>query len=167
MGDKTKENLKAAFAGESQAHMKYLFFARAAEREGLKNIARLFTAVSFAEQVHALGHFNVLSGKTRTDENLVTAIAGETYEVNEMYPGFIKTADAESAPAASGSFRFAIEAEKQHAALYRRAKDAAGAEKDLGLGPIHVCPVCGHTVEGDAPAICPVCGAKKEAFRAF
>ncbi len=167
MGGKTRENLKAAFAGESQAHMKYLVFARAAERDGLRNIARLFTAVSFAEQVHAMGHLNVLSGKTTSAENLTTAIGGETYEVNEMYPGFIGTADAEGDKAASGSFRFAIEAEKQHAELYKRAKEAAGTGKDLGIGAIHVCPVCGHTVAGDAPDKCPVCGAKKEAVRAF
>ena len=167
MGGKTTENLKAAFAGESQAHMKYRIFADAAEREGLKNIARLFAAVSFAETVHAMGHFRVLSGKSATAGNLETAIGGETYEVNEMYPGFIATADAEGDKAASGSFRFAIAAEKQHAALYARAREAAGAGKDFGIGAIQVCPVCGHTVEGNAPDKCPVCGAKKEAFRTF
>lgn len=167
MGEKTTENLKAAFAGESQAHMKYLAFADAAEKEGFRNIARLFNAVSFAERVHALGHHNVLSGKTSTTGNLETAVGGETYEVNEMYPGFIATADAEGQKAASMAFRFAIEAEKLHAVLYARAKDAAAAGKDFGIGDIQVCPVCGHTVEGGAPDKCPVCGAKKEMFRRF
>lgn len=167
MAGKTKENLSAAFAGESQAHMKYLIFADAAAKEGLQNISRLFSAVSFAERVHAAGHFRVLAGAGATAANLEKAVAGETYEVNEMYPGFIAAADGEGEKAASTSFRFAIEAEKQHAALYARAKAAADSGKDLGIGVLHVCPVCGHTVEGSAPDKCPVCGARKDAFRAF
>ena len=95
MGPKTTENLKAAFAGESQAHMRYMIFADKAEKEGLRNIARLFSAVSFAERVHATAHHNVVFGVKPTAENLDSAVAGETYEVEKMYPEFHADAEKE------------------------------------------------------------------------
>lgn len=167
MGPKTTENLKAAFAGESQAHMKYMIFADKAEQEGLRNIARLFSAVSFAERVHATAHHNVVFGVKPSAENLGTAIAGETYEVEKMYPEFRASAEKEGEQGALRTIRFAFEAEKIHAKLYSRAKAAAASGKDLPIGEIHICPVCGHTAEGGAPDVCPVCGAKKEMFRKF
>ena len=159
MGPKTTENLKAAFAGESQAHMKYMIFADKAEKEGLRNIARLFSAVSFAERVHAAAHHDVVFGVKSTAENLGTAVAGETYEVETMYPEFRTDADKEKEKDALRTIRYALEAEKIHAKLYARAKDAAASGKDLAVGTIHICPVCGHTTEGGAPDRCPVCGA--------
>ncbi len=167
MGPKTAENLKAAFAGESQAHMKYIAFADKAEKEGLKNIARLFTAVSFAERVHAIAHLRVLQGLPPTTASLDAAIAGENYEVQTMYPGFRADAEAEKEQGALQSIRFALEAEKIHAKMYARAKEAAAAGKDLAVGDIFICPVCGHTAEGHAPDACPVCGAKGATFRKF
>ena len=167
MGPKTTENLKAAFAGESQAHMKYMIFADKAEKEGFRNIARLFSAVSFAERVHATAHHNVVFGVKPTSNNLETAIGGETYEVETMYPDFRAAAEKEGEQGALTTIRFALEAEKIHAKLYSRAKAAAAGGKDLAIGDIFICSVCGHTTEGGAPDTCPVCGAKKEMFRKF
>ena len=84
----TKANLEAAFAGESQAHMRYKIFAVKAEQEGLPEVARLFRAISYAEQVHATNHFTELHGIGSTAENLASAIGGENYENTEMYPAF-------------------------------------------------------------------------------
>ncbi|MBI5420180.1 MAG: rubrerythrin family protein [Deltaproteobacteria bacterium] len=167
MGPKTNENLKAAFAGESQAHMKYLAFAGAAEKEGFRNIGRLFTAIAFAERVHATNHHEALFGSTPTVKNLETAVGGENYEVKDMYPPFKAAADQEGEKQASLSFHFALEAEKIHAVLYSRAKEAAASRKDFQVGDIHICSVCGHTIVGAAPDECPVCGASKEKFRKF
>ena len=167
MKPKTEQNLKAAFAGESQAHMKYLVFADKAAKDGFSNIARLFTAVSFAERVHATTHHNVVFGVKPTVDNLATAIGGEKYEVDTMYPEFRAAAEQEGEAGALTSIRFALEAEKIHAVMYARAKEAAASGKDFAVGAIFVCPVCGHTAEGSAPDPCPVCGAKKESFRKF
>jgi rubrerythrin len=167
MGTKTTENLKAAFAGESQAHMKYLEFADMAKKEGFPNVSRLFTAISFAERVHATNHHRVLFGSSTTEQNLETAIGGENYEVNEMYPAFQAAAEKEKEEQAMMSIRFALEAEKIHAVLYARAKGQVKAGKDLEGGDIHICSVCGHTVIGGAPETCPVCGAARERFKKF
>jgi rubrerythrin len=163
----TQANLEAAFAGESQAHMKYHAFANKAEKEGLPEVARLFRAVSFAEQVHATAHLTTLAGIGMTEENLQAAIGGETYEVEEMYPAFIAVAEAQEEKAATRSNKFAMEAEKVHAGLYEQARQAVLAGGDVQLGTVHVCEVCGWTVEGEAPDRCPLCGAKKEKFKAF
>jgi rubrerythrin len=168
MGKKTEDNMKAAFAGESQAHVKYLAFAERAEREGMSRIASLFRAASFAEQVHASKHLRVLKGVGSTVDNLDAAIAGETYEFTEMYPEFEATAVAEEDKAAQQSIQWAMSAEIVHAALYKRAKEAAGSGVDVEMAPIFVCGACGHTHEGeDAPDKCPLCGAAKERFVAF
>lgn len=167
MGPKTNENLKAAFAGESQAHMRYLVFAGQAEKDGLRNIARLFTAIAFAERVHAANHHEALCRGDRTVRNLDAAIEGEKHEVKEMYPGFLAAAEQEGEKRASASFRFALEAEKTHAALYSRAKVEAASGKDLRIGEIHICSLCGHTVDGAAPDKCPVCGANGDKYRQF
>ena len=167
MSPKTSENLKAAFAGESQAHMKYLAFADKAAKEGFKNVAKLFTAIAFAEKVHATNHHRVLYGGESTVKNLETAISGEDYEVKEMYPTFKAAAEAENQTSAVQSMYFALEAEKIHSVMYGKAKKAVKAGKDIQVGDIYICEVCGHTVEGHAPDNCPVCNAKKEKFRKF
>ncbi len=167
MGPKTTENLKAAFAGESQAHMKYLIFSDKAEKDGFGNIARLFSAISFAERVHATAHHNVVFGVKPTANNLEAALGGENYEVQTMYPDFQAAAEKEGEKGALTTIRFAFEAEKIHANLYARAKEAAASGKDLPIGEIHICSVCGHTTEDGAPDTCPVCGARKEMFRKF
>ena len=163
----TKANLEAAFAGESQAHMKYHAFAEKAEKEGLSEVARLFRAVSFAELVHATAHFRTLDGIGTTEENLQAAIGGENYEVDEMYPAFIAVAEVQEESAAVRSNKWAMEAEKVHAGLYEQARQAVLAGGDVQLGTVHVCEVCGWTVEGDAPDRCPLCGATKDKFKPF
>ncbi|MFC2157700.1 rubrerythrin family protein [Acidobacteriota bacterium] len=167
MKAKTEKNLLAAFAGESQAHMKYKAFAVKAEQEGLTNIARLFKANSYAEQIHATNHLRTLSGIKATTDNLEGAIAGETYEVTEMYPEFISVGEEEGEKAALFSYNAALAAEKVHNELYKRAKEVADQGQDADFPPIHVCSVCGFTVEGDAPDSCPVCNAAKDKFEAF
>lgn len=167
MKEKSEKNLNDAFAGESQAHMKYKAFGDKAEREKLANVARLFRANSYAEQIHATNHLRTLSGIQSTAENLKAAIEGETYEVDKMYPGFIKDAQDEQEPVAERMNIWALAAEKVHANLYKKANEAVEGGQDVDLGPIHVCQVCGFTMEGDAPEICPVCGTSKDKFTQF
>jgi len=163
----TEENLKAAFAGESQAHMKYLNYAEKAKREGLENVARLFAAASYAEQVHASAHLRVPEGIGSTAENLADAASGEGFESDEMYPAYIAVAEAQGEKSANRVFSAALEAEKVHRALYLRAKESVDAGRDAEIGPIWVCSVCGFTGEGDAPDNCPVCKAVKDRFNIF
>ena len=163
----TEENVKGAFAGESQAHMKYIAFGEAAEKEKLANVARLFRAASFSEQVHATNHLRVLSGIGKTGDNLQAAAEGENFEVIEMYPAYIKVAEDQGEKMAMTFFNYALAAEKVHAGLYKRAKESVDQGQDLGYFPIQICGVCGFTMEGDAPDKCPVCGAPKEKFVEF
>ncbi|MCX7705946.1 MAG: rubrerythrin family protein [bacterium] len=163
----TEANLKAAFAGESQAHMKYLIFANKAKEEGKLNVARLFGAIALAEQVHATNHLKALGECGSTVENLQTAISGETYEVEEMYPAYDAVAKLQEEKIAQKSINYAISAEKVHAGLYSKAKQAVEAGMDVEIGKISVCTVCGWTLEGDAPERCPLCNAGKEYFKTF
>lgn len=163
----TEENLKAAFAGESQAHMRYLIFSEKAEREGYPNVARLFKAIAFAEQVHATNHYRELGGINASPQNLQVAIDGETWEVEEMYPAYLAVAQLQEEKGAQRSMGYALEAEKIHAAMYKGAKKAAEAGKDLEIGALYICSVCGHTVEGEPPERCPVCNAKREKYVKF
>jgi len=163
----SEENLKAAFAGESQAHMRYLIFAKKAEEEGFSNVARLFRAISYAEQVHATNHYDVLGMIRSSTDNLQVAIDGETYEVNEMYPAFNAVAKLQEEKGAQRTTDWALQAEKVHAGMYQKAKQAVEITKDIELGPVYICDLCGYTVEGEAPSRCPICGASKEKFRKF
>jgi len=163
----TDTHLKEAFAGESQAQMKYMAFAEAAEKENYKNVARLFNANSYAERVHATNHLRTLSQIGKTAANLQAAVEGETFEVEEMYPAYKVVAESQGEKAAVRMFNAALEAEKVHAGLYKRAKKAVDAGRDLEAFPIQVCTICGFTVEGGAPDKCPVCGAPKDKFKEF
>lgn len=158
----TENNLKEAFAGESQANRKYLAFAKKAEAEGFKQIAKLFRAAAEAETVHAHNHLRELGGIKSTKENLEEAINGESYEFQKMYPRMIKDAEAEGIKGALRSFNFANEVEKIHAELYRKALENIG--KNPGVD-YYVCQVCGNTVEGEPPDECPICKAKKKMFK--
>ncbi len=158
---KTEQNLSEAFAGESQANRKYLAFAKQAEQEGYKQVAKLFRAAAEAETVHAHSHLRTLKGVKSTVDNLQEAIAGETHEFKNMYPAMIEAAKAEDEKAAVRSFTFANEVEKVHAALYEKA--LSGLEK-LEETDYYICSVCGYTVEGAPPDDCPVCQAKAKAF---
>jgi rubrerythrin len=158
----TEQNLRDAFAGESQANRKYLAFAKKAEQEGFKQVARLFRAAAEAETVHAHNHLRELSGIKSTKENLVDAINGESYEFQKMYPGMIEDAKRDGRDMALRSFTLANEVEKIHAALYQKALENLGRNQDVEY---HVCQVCGYTAEGGVPDECPVCKAKKAAFK--
>lgn len=161
-GPKSEKNLQEAFAGESQANRKYLAFAKQADTEGFPQVGRLFRAAAEAETVHAHNHLKALGGIKTTKENLAEAIDGETHEFKEMYPPMIEAAKAENAADALRSFTYANTVEKTHAELYQKAADTlgkAGEQFDY-----YVCPICGHTVEKDAPEKCDVCGAAGSVF---
>jgi rubrerythrin len=154
----TNENLKEAFAGESQAFQKYTSFAEAAEKEGLPNIARLFRTTAQAERIHAAGHFAALDGVGSTAENLRAAIGGETYEFETMYPPMLAQAEAEGHKA-KRMFKYAVDAEEVHAKLYALALAAAEKGEDLTETDFYLCPICGHIEFGKAPDKCPICNA--------
>jgi rubrerythrin len=158
----TTENLKTAFAGESQANRKYLAFAKKAEREGLPQIARLFRAAADAETIHALGHLQNLGGIGSTLENLREAVAGETYEFTEMYPPMVEQAIAEQHRAKT-MFDWANRVEKVHAKLFAQALSALESGQDLSHMEVFICPVCGD-LEFGVPEKCPVCGAPGAKF---
>jgi rubrerythrin len=161
---KTIDNLKAAFAGESQASRRYLAFAKKADEEGYPQIAKLFRAAAAAETIHAHNHLR-LFGLGSTAENLKTAISGENYEVQSMYPEFISAAEQEMEKKALTSFRWAMEVEKVHAGLYSAA--LAGLEDQAAKtagADYYVCPFCGYTHEGTPPEKCPVCGTPGKKF---
>jgi rubrerythrin len=167
MKEMTKDNLKASLAGESQAHMKYLAFATQAEKEGKPQIARLFQAIAYAEQVHAINHLKELGLVGNTIANLEAAISGENFEVDEMYAAYLEVADLQAEKGAKRSMTYAIEAEKIHASLYADAKQAAELGQDLETTEIYVCPVCGFTHLGEPPDRCPICNSKKEKFHLY
>jgi len=167
MKEMTEENLKAALAGESQAHIKYLAYSAQAAKAGKPNIARLFHAIAYAEQVHAMNHLKELGGIGDTVANLQAAIDGENFEVDEMYAAYLEIAELQNEKGAKRSMRYAMEAEKIHVDMYGDAKTAAEAGEDMEIGEVYICPVCGFTHIGDPPDRCPVCKAKKDRFKAF
>ena len=160
----TKDNLAAAFAGESQANRKYLAFAKKAEEDGLPQVAKLFRAAAEAETVHAHAHLRVMGGIQDTAANLAVAIDGEGHEFKEMYPQFLSEAEAEGNKPATFSFKNALAVEEIHHGLYTEASESVKASKDLPETSIWVCPVCGNTVKERAPEKCPICGVQGEKF---
>lgn len=160
----TQDNLAAAFAGESQANRKYLAFAQKAEADGYPQVAKLFRAAAAAETVHAHTHLRAMGGIQATAENLQAAADGEGYEFREMYPPFLKEAQAEGVKPAEFSFKFALAAEEIHYGLYQQALAAVNADQDLPERKIYVCKVCGNTVYGDVPDPCPVCNSPASRF---
>jgi rubrerythrin len=176
----TESNLISAYCGESQAHMRYLIFAKRATDEGYPNISRLFKAVAHAERIHASNHYRnimvkggqttvggALFGSRSTIEDLQHGLEGERHEIDEMYPAYIAVAKDQVEYGAEITFKYAWEAEKTHLALYENAKQVAEQKHDVQLGKIGVCEVCGYTVENDIPEKCPICKAKQEKFVIF
>jgi rubrerythrin len=182
----TVQNLLAAHEGESNAAAKYTAFAIKADADGVHGAASLFRAAARAEQIHAINHARVikqLGGELRCEihavevkstlENLKTALGGEQYEIDTMYPGFLEEATARKNTAAIRTFTGALEAEKTHARLYGEAIALLEAgKKDSWVGAprdFYVCPVCGYTSETpDEHDRCPVCNcpwAKFETIR--
>jgi rubrerythrin len=159
---KSEKDLKDAFAGESQANRKYTAFAKKADSEGYKQVAKLFRAAADAETVHALNHLRELGGIKGTKENLQAAIAGETFEFQDMYPQMIEDARSEGNKRAEMSFNYANAVEKIHADLYKKALEDLGKNKEVDY---YVCQVCGNTVEGEPPDKCPICNSPRKAFK--
>ena len=181
MKQTTEQNMIDAFGGESMAHMRYRHFADRADKDGYPNVARLFRAIAEAEFIHAGDHYRELRhldagrvansmgafGPADTAKNLGLAIAGESYEVSEMYPAFMAIAELQEEKAAYRSFDWSYQTEKMHKVLFEKAKDAVDRGGDVVLGTVQVCQVCGYTLEGEAPDTCPVCNAPKVRFVAF
>ncbi|WP_297514904.1 rubrerythrin family protein [Thermococcus sp.] len=163
----TRKFLEDAFAGESMAHMKYLIFAEQAEEEGFPKVAKLFRAIAYAEFVHAKNHFIALGKLGKTEENLKEAIAGETFEVEEMYPVYKNSAEFQGEKEAVRSTHYALEAEKLHAELYEKAKESVAKGEDIEVKRVYICPVCGYTAVDEAPERCPVCGLPGDKFVVF
>jgi rubrerythrin len=161
---KTSENLKDAFAGESQANRRYLAFAWQAEQEGFTQAAKLFRAAAEAETIHAMNHLKTLGEVENTLENLNTALSGETFEFTKMYPEYIGIAKQEANKQATWSFDIANKVEQIHARLYKKAIEALKNKKEMPKVDYHVCGVCGNTVEGEPPEVCPICGAPRSKF---
>ena len=158
----THENLKEAFAGESQANQKYRAFAKKAEQDGFGAIAKLFRLTAEAERIHAEGHLKALDGVGSTADNLQAAISGETFEFSDMYPPMLKQAQADGHKA-KRMFEYAVAAEEVHAKLYQLALDAVKQGKDL-VADFYLCPVCGYIEMGKPESSCPVCNTKPEKF---
>lgn len=177
----TADFLRSAYGGESMAHMRYLIWGEAAEKDGFSNIGRLFRGVAYAELVHARNHFNVLKeqvgdhtvaagavfGHTNIIDNLQGAINGELHEIDQMYPVYLETAKFQDEKEAQRSFHYALEAEKIHAKLFQDAQNSAKEKKDISDELVYVCPICGFTEIGDHVDVCPVCGAKSDLFMSF
>ena len=160
----TNDNLKEAFAGESQANRKYLAFAKKSEADGFPQIAKLFRAAAAAETVHANAHLAAMDGIKSTEENLVSAAEGESHEFKNMYPPFLKEAQEAGNKKAELSFKFAMAVEEIHHTLYQEALESVKAGNDLPEKKIYVCEICGNTVYDEAPEKCPVCNAPKSKF---
>ena len=158
--NKTLDNLMEAFAGEAQANRKYLAYSKKAEKEGKLNAAKLFRAASDAETLHALKHFEVAGKVASSAENLKDGIAGETHEYKEMYPDFVKIAEAEGNKAALMSFTYAMKAEEVHAKLYQDALENLEQTEEVFY---YLCPVCGN-IEKVRPDKCSICGVPGEKF---
>lgn len=162
MGDsKTPKNLYDAFVGEAKAALRLKGFAEKAGEEGYSQMARLFKAIAFAEEVHGLKHLKLLEIIRSTEENLQASFESETSVSENIYPDFIRIADEEGHKAAQVSFTHARDAEEFHAKLYKGAIDKMIDETDV---PYHVCTVCGYVAEAEAPEKCPVCEAPTDKF---
>lgn len=163
----TKNNLETAFSGESQASRKYFSFAEKAEKEGFKNVARLFQAAAYSETIHARNHLKALNEIGSTKENLKKAISGEAYEVAEMYPNFIAVAENEGNTEAAKTLEWAYETEKAHKEYFEEAYRSVETNSDIPDEEIAVCNGCGYTMVGEIPERCPICGAPRSMFSRF
>lgn len=167
-GSKTEKNLQTAFAGESQAHNKYTYFANVARKEGMNQIAEIFEETARNEQEHARLWFEALGGIGSTDDNLKAAAAGENYEWTTMYKEFADTAREEGFTKIAFQMDKVAEIEKQHEERYLKllsnveeGKVFSGEESDTWI-----CGICGFQYTGaNAPKACPVCGYPQSVFR--
>ncbi len=165
-GTQTEKNLQAAFAGESQAHTKYRYYASVAAKEGHKEFSELFLETALNEMEHAELWFKYLHGGSipTTEVNLEDAAAGENYEHTEMYPEFARVAREEGFPEIAAKFEMVGKIESRHEARYKALLEALKTDKLVikeGVVVVFKCQVCGHIhVGATAPKVCPVCGHK-------
>lgn len=162
---RTQENLKQAFAGESQANRKYLLYAEKAEADGFKNVAKLFRAAADAETIHAFRQWRALGMVRDTIQNLEDALSGETYEVEKMYPPMLANAQSEQEISAQYAIKGALESEKVHKVLFEKAIESVKNNKDMEDFRVWTCVVCGYTHVGEPIERCPVCNAQWSSFR--
>lgn len=174
---KTLQNMQTAFNGESNAHARYLAFAKQADNEGYGEVASLFRAAARAEEIHAGNHAQVIkklgavpeakveSPEVKsTRENLEAAIKGETYERDTMYPDFLKQARMDRNKDAIKSLNYAKTAEEEHAKLYTAALAGLENLKGTKSATFFVCPTCGYTTRDASLSKCPSCFTPKEKF---
>ncbi len=164
---KTEDNLKAAFAGESQARNKYTYFAKVAAKEGYHYVAKIFEEAADNERRHAKDEFTLLGGIGDTAANLREAIGGEDYETTQMYPEFAKQAEADGNKAAAVLFRTIGKVEAHHRDRFKKLLEMieAGTLYKREAPIKWKCSVCGYIHEGkDAPAKCPCCAHPREYF---
>ncbi|MBP5209854.1 MAG: rubrerythrin family protein [Clostridia bacterium] len=166
-GTRTEQNLRDAFAGESQARNKYAYFASVAKKEGYEQISAIFAATAENEKEHAKLWFKELKGIGTTAENLADAADGENYEWTDMYEGFAKTAEEEGFPELAAKFRGVAAIEKRHEERYRALLANVEAQRVFARSEVKVweCRNCGHIVVGlAAPEVCPVCAHPQAYF---
>ena len=166
-GSKTEQNLKTAFAGESQARNKYSYWASKARKEGYEQIAAIFEETANNEKEHAKLWFKHLKGIGGTAENLLAAAEGENYEWTDLYKQFAEEAESEGFDAIARQFRGVAEIEKRHEERYRKllANLEGNAVFVKGEKVMWICRNCGHVHIGpSAPDVCPVCFHAKAYF---
>jgi rubrerythrin len=179
-GSKTEQNLLKAFAGESQAHMRYDYFAKQAKKEGLEQIAAIFEETSFNERSHAKQFFKFLEGGMveitasypagvigNTLDNLKASADGENEEWTELYPEFARIAEEEGFKQVAAIFKMIAKVEKAHEERYRTLYNnlEAGMVFKRGEKVVWKCRVCGFLHEAlNAPQNCPVCGHPQAYF---
>ena len=167
-GSKTEQNLRTAFAGESQARNKYTYFASKAKKEGFVQIANIFTETADNEKEHAKIWFKLLGGIGTTAENLLAAAEGENYEWTDMYATFAKEAREEGFEDIAKLFEGVGAIEKEHEERYRKllANVEGGLVFSKDGDMIWQCSNCGHIVVGkQAPEVCPVCAHPQAYFQ--
>ena len=166
-GTKTEANLRAAFAGESQARNKYTYFASVAKKEGYEQISALFQKTADNEKEHAKMWFKALGELSNTADNLKAAAAGENYEWTDMYATFAKEADEEGFTDLAEKFRMVAAIEKSHEERYLRLLNNVEMQKvfEKAGEAMWECRNCGHLVVGKkAPEVCPVCAHPQSYF---
>ena len=166
-GTKTEENLRAAFAGESQARNKYTYFASKAKKDGFEQISALFLKTADNEKEHAKMWFKELEGIGDTVANLEAAANGENFEWTDMYEDFAKTAEEEGFADLAKKFRFVAAIEKKHEERYRALLKNIEMQEVFKKSEVKVweCRNCGHIVVGtEAPDVCPTCNHPQSYF---
>lgn len=166
-GKRSEKNLKTAFAGESEARNRYTYFAQVANKEGYDDVAKLFESMALNESNHAKIWFKLLNdGLGTTDQDLMAAAQGESYEYTTMYPQFAKEAREDGLPELAVLFERVAEVERQHEALFlemlMQIKSVRQVEEPKTKQPAQRCTLCGYVhyeANGEVPYSCPLCGA--------